>query len=150
MINEVLTMCGWTIVWRWYKNFAMETCLQPMIHMTPQHQAQFDQVIRSSQHFWNRTNATRELCRFATESRQAFMAAYARNEVDTRLPPEASTTMFVGPTQEYVQEVCQTRRSPTHREREINWLRSMLIQPAWLTNFEVEIVLQTIRFQMFG
>ena len=127
--NEVLTMCGWTIVWRWYKNFAMETCLQPMIHMTPQHQAQFDQVIRSSQHFWNRTNATRELCRFATESRQAFMAAYARNEVDTRLPPEASTTMFVGPTQEYVQEVCQTRRSPTHRERERDQLAPFNAHP---------------------
>ena len=145
---EVMTMCGWTILWRWYKNFAMETCLQQMIHVTPQHQEQFNRVIRCSQQYWNRTNATRELCRFATESRQAFLSEYARHAADTHLPPGASTTMFVGPTQEYIREVCQAQRSPTHREREINWLRTMLIQPAWLTNFEVEVVLQAVRFQM--
>lgn len=115
---EVSTMCGWTILLRWYKNFAMETCLQQMIHVAPHHQEQFDRVIRRSQQSWNQTNATRELCLFATESRQAFMAEYARNAVDTRLPSGASTTMFVGPTKEYIQEVCQTLRSPIHRERE--------------------------------
>ena len=146
--NEVMTMCGWTILWRWYKNFAMETCLQPMIYATPQHQEQLNRVILRSQQSWNRTNATRELCRFAMESRQAFMAEYARGQADTRLPPGVDTTMFVGPPKEYVQEVCLKQRSPTHREREINWLRTMLIQPAWLTNFEVETVLQAIRLQM--
>ena len=146
--NEVMTMCGWTILWRWYKNFAMETCLQPMIYATPQHQEQLNRVILRSQQSWNRTNATSELCRFATESRHAFMAEYARGQADTRLPPGVDTTMFVGPPKEYVQEVCLKQRSPTHREREINWLRTMLIQPAWLTNFEVETVLQAIRLQM--
>lgn len=126
----------------------METCLQPMIHVTPTHQEPLNRVILRSQQSWNRTNATRELCRFATESRQAFMAEYARNQADTRLPPGVATTMFVGPTTDYIQEMCQKQRSPTHREREINWLRTMLIQPAWLTNFEVEMVLQAIRLQL--
>ena len=110
-------MCGWTILWRWYKNFAMETCLQPMIYATPQHQEQLNRVILRSQQSWNRTNATRELCRFAMESRQAFMAEYARGQADTRLPPGVDTTMFVGPPKEYVQEVCLKQRSPTHRQR---------------------------------
>ena len=146
--NEVLTMCGWTMLLRWYKNFAMETCLQPLIHVNPQHREQFDRVIHCSQRSWNKTNATEELSHFATECRQAFMAEYARDQVDTRLPPEASTTMFVGPTPEYAQEVCQIPRLPTNREREINWLRTMLIQPAWMTNFEVDIVLQFVRLQL--
>lgn len=115
--NEVLTMCGWTILLRWYKNFAMETCLQPLIHVVPQFQEQFNRVIRRSQQSWTKTNATRELLLCATECRQAFMAEYARNQADTRLPLGVDTTMFVGPTPEYVQEVCLTQRTPTIRER---------------------------------
>ena len=146
--HETLTMCGWTILHRWYLNFAMQTCLQPLIHVVEQHQDQLDRVTLRAQHCWGRTNATADLCHFATECRQAFLSEYARSCPDTRLPPSVSTTMFVGPTQEYIREACQVPRPPTNREREINWLRTMLIQPAWLTNFELETVLQSIRLQL--
>ena len=146
--HEVLTMCGWTILFRWYHNFAMQTCLQPMIHVTNQHQAQFDRVILRSQQHWHRTNATPDLLRFAVECRSAFMSEYASNQPDSRLPRGVDTVMFVGPQEEYVQEICQVPRPPTNREREINYLRTMLIQPAWMTNFEVELVLRTVRMQV--
>ena len=146
--HEVITMCGWTILFRWYTNFAMQTCLQPLIHATDQTQAQIDSVLNRAQRHWNRTNAPSCLRNFAVECRRAFMSAYARDQPDTRLPNVVSTVMFVGPQEEYVQEVNQVPRPPTHREREINWLRTMLIQPAWLTNFEVELVLQMTRMQI--
>ena len=146
--NEIVTMCGWTILHRWYHNFALQTCLQPLIYVTEQYRDQLDRVTLRAQHHWGRTNASADLCRFATECRQAFLSEYARDRPDTRLPPGISTTMFVGPTQEYIREACQVPRPPTTREREINWLRTMLIQPAWLTNFELELVLQTVRLQM--
>ena len=146
--NEVVTMCGWTILFRWYTNFAMQTCLQPLIHANEQNQIRIDTVIHRAQRQWDRTNASTRLRRFAVERRRAFMSAYARDQPDTRLPNSVSTVMFVGPQEDYVQEVSQVPRPPTHREREINWLRNMLIQPAWLTNFEVELVLQTTRMQI--
>ena len=146
--HEVVTMCGWTILFRWYTNFATQTCLQPLIHATDQVQAQIDSALHRAQRYWNRTNAPSCLRNFAVECRRAFMSAYARDQPDTRLPNAVSTVMFVGPQEEYVQEVNQVPRPPTHREREINWLRNMLIQPAWLTNFEVELVLQTTRMQI--
>ena len=146
--NEVVTMCGWTILFRWYTNFAMQTCLQPLIHANEQNQIRIDTVIHRAQRQWDRTNASTRLRRFAVECRRAFMSAYARDQPDTRLPNSVSTVMFVGPQEDYVQEVSQVPRPPTHREREINWLRNMLIQPAWLTNFEVELVLQTTRMQI--
>ena len=146
--HEVVTMCGWTILFRWYNNFAMQTCLQPLIHATDQVQVQIDSVLHRAQRYWNRTNAPGCLRRFAIECRRAFMSEYARDQPDTRLPNAVSTVMFVGPQDEYVQEVNQVPRPPTHREREINWLRNMLIQPAWLTNFEVELVLQMTRMQI--
>ena len=146
--HEVVTMCGWTILFRWYTNFAMQTCLQPLIHATDQNQAQIDSVLNRAQRHWNRTNAPSCLRNFAAECRRAFMSAYARDQPDTRLPDVVSTVMFVGPQEEYVQEVIQVPRPPTHREREINWLRNTLIQPAWLTNFEVELVLQMTRMQI--
>ena len=146
--NEVLTMCGWTILFRWYNNFALSTCLQPMIHVTDQYQAQFDRVILRSQQHWNRTNATPDIIHFASECRSAFLSEYAANQPDSRLPQGVDTVMFVGPEDDYVQEVCQVPRPPTNREREINYLRTMLIQPAWMTNFEVELVLRTLRLQV--
>ena len=146
--HEVVTMRGWTILFRWYTNFAMRTCLQPLIHATDQAQAQIDSVLHRAQRHWNRTNAPSCLRNFAVECRRAFMSAYARDQPDTRLPNAVSTVMFVGPQEEYVQEVNQVPRPPTHRERAINWLRNMLIQPAWLTNFEVELVLQMTRMQI--
>ena len=146
--NEIVTMCGWTILHRWYHSFAMQTCLQPLIFVAEQYQDQLDRVTLRAQHHWGRTNASADLRQFATECRQAFLSEYARDCPDTRLPPGISTTMFVGPTQDYIREACQVPRPPTNREREINWLRTMLIQPAWLTNFELELVLQTVRLQM--
>lgn len=145
--NEVIAMCGWTILFRWYVNFAMQTCLQPMIHISPQNQIHLDRVIHRAQHHWNKTNAQEPLKHFATEFRQAFMSEYARGDPATRLPLDASTTMFVGPRSEYTQEICQIPRQPTSREKEIQQLRTMLIQPAWLTNLEVELLLRTIRLQ---
>ena len=146
--NEVVTMCGWTILFRWYTNFAMQTCLQPLTHATDQVQAQIDSVLHRAHRHWDRTNAPSSLRLFAAECRRAFMSEYARDQPDTRLPNGVSTVMFVGPQEEYLQEASQVPRPPTHREREINWLRNMLIQPAWLTNFEVELVLQMIRMQI--
>ena len=145
--HEVVTMYRWTILFRWYTNFAMQTCIQPLIHATDQDQSRIDQVIHRAQRHWDRSNAPTYLRQFATECRRAFMSAYARNQPETRLPNSVSTVMFVGPQDTYVQEVSQAPRPPTHREREINWLRNLLIHPAWLTNFEVELVLQTIRMQ---
>lgn len=128
--------------------FATQTCLQPLIHVTDQDQAQFDRVILRAQQQWNRTNATPALHQFATQCRSAFMSEYARDQPDSRLPPSVDTTMFVGPRDDYVQEICQLPRPPTDREREINRLRTMLIQPAWLTNLEVELTLRAIRMQV--
>ena len=145
--NEVIAMCGWIILFRWYVNFAMQTCLQPFIHVIAQHQVHFDRVIHRAQQQWRQTNATEPVRQFASECRQAFMSEYARDQPDTRLPADVSTTMFVGPKPEYVQEVCQLPRPPTNREQEIQWLRTMLIQPAWLTNFEVELTLRSVRLQ---
>ena len=60
--NEIVTMCGWTILHRWYLNFAMQTCLQPLIHVTEQHQDQLDRVTLRAQHHWGRTNAPAQIC----------------------------------------------------------------------------------------
>lgn len=145
--NEVFTICGWTILFRWYVNFAMQACLQPMIHVSAPNQVHLDRVIHRAQQQWRQTNASESLKQFASECRQAFMSECARGNPDTRLPPDVSTTMFVGPKPEYVQEVCRIPRPPTNREQEIQRLRTMLIQPAWLTNFEVELLLRAIRLQ---
>ena len=110
--NEVVTMCGWTILFRWYTNFAMQTCLQPLIHANEQDQIRIDSVIHRAQRQWDRTNASTRLRRFAAECRRAFMSAYARDQPDTRLPNSVSTVMFVGPQEDYVQEVSQVPRPP--------------------------------------
>lgn len=103
--NEVITMCGWTILFRWYTNFAMQTCLQPLVHANEQDQIRIDSVIHRAQRQWDRTNASNRLRRFAVECRRAFMSAYARDQPDTRLPDTVSTVMFVGPQEDYIQEV---------------------------------------------